>query len=269
MSGANTVRTLFIVILSLFVSATMACADDLDAVRADLVPTGKLRAAINYGNPVLAQRDPVTSVPHGISIDLAVELAHRLNVPVEFVIYNEAGDVTKEAEHHVWDIAFLAIDPKRAATIAYTSPYVVIEGAYLVKAESTFATNDEVDRPGTIIGVAEGSAYDLYLSRALHDAKLLREKNTTASIASLRAGRIQVVGGVKIPLDDFARTNTDTRVIPGRFMVIEQAMAMPRGHEAARNYLTAFIEDMKASGFVLDALKRSGQTAAMVAPPAH
>ncbi len=245
-----------------------ALADDLAPVRADLVPTGTLRVAINFGNPVLAQRDPATSAPRGISADLSAELSHRLGVPLEFVIYNEAGDVTKAAEYKVWDIGFLAIDPKRAATITFTPPYVVIEGAYLVPAASTLASNDEVDRPGVTVGVAEGSAYDLYLSRSLHAARLLRQKNATESIAVLRAGGVEVVGGVQIPLDDFARTNRDVRVLPGHFMLIEQAMALPQGHEAGTKYLKSFIEDMKASGFVADALKRSGQSAASVAPPA-
>jgi polar amino acid transport system substrate-binding protein len=260
------VKYLFATLLCLVSYA--AFADDLAAVRTDLAPTGKLRAAINFGNSVLAQRDPATSAPRGISADLSAELSRRLGVPLEFVIYSEAGDVAKDAEHKVWDVGFLAIDPKRAATITFTPPYVLIEGAYLVSAGSKLATNDDIDRPGIIVGVAEGSAYDLYLSRTLHEAALLRERNAAESIASLRAGRVQVVGGVKIPLDDFARTNPDVRVIPGHFMLIEQAMITPQGHDAGAQYLTSFIEEMKASGFVADALKRSGQTAASVAPPA-
>jgi len=256
-------------VLGLAVGSSVARADDLAAARADLAPGGRLRAAINLGNPVLAQRADEHAAPTGVSVDLALALGRQLGVPVELVVFHEAGEVSAAAAQNVWDVGFLAIDPKRAQSISFSPAYVVIEGAYLVGAASTLADNAEVDRAGVRVGVAEGSAYDLFLTRALHQASLVREKTVMVNIASLRAGAVDVVGGVKIPLEAFARGNGDVRVLPGRFMVIEQAMATPQGHPAGAAYVAAFIEAMKASGFVADGLKRSGQTAAGVAPAAR
>lgn len=247
----------------------VARADDLSVAREQLAPTGRLRAAINFGNPVLAQRDADPHGARGVSAELAAELAKRLAVPLDYVLFTEAGDVFAALPKQTWDIAFLAIDPKRAAGIGFTAPYVVIEGSYLVPTGASLAGNDEVDRDGVLIGVAEGSAYDLYLSRTLQRAHLLRERNVDFSIDSLRAGRVQVVAGVKGPLEKVAADHADVRLLPGHFMVIEQAIGTPLGRPAGLAYLNGFVEEMKASGFVADALRRSGQTSAAVAGPSR
>ncbi len=252
--------------LGLAGGSSVARADDLAAARADLAPGGRLRAALNLGNPVLAQRTDEHAAPTGVSVELAAALGQRLGVPVDLVVFREAGEVTDAAERNVWDVGFLAIDPKRATTITFSPPYVVIEGSYLVPSASAYTASDQVDRPGVRVGVAVGSGYDLYLTRALHAASLVRERNVAVNIASLRAGTVDVVGGLRSPLDAVARDSADVRVLPGRFMVVEQAMATPRGHAAGAAYVAAFIEAMKASGFVADALRRTGQSAAAVVP---
>jgi polar amino acid transport system substrate-binding protein len=166
-----------------------------------------------------------------------------------------------------WDVAFMAIDPVRSAGIEFTGPYVVIEGAYLVPASSSLRTVEDVDRDGVRVAVARGSAYDLYLTRTLKHAKLNREPSGPQALALFRNERLEVAAGVKQPIVAFAKEHPDTRVIPGRFMVIEQAMGTPKGREAGARYLRRFVEEMKASGFVADALKNSGQADAAVAPP--
>src|SRR5438477_9713862 len=132
------------------------------AVVSELAPTGRLRAAINFGNPVLATKDAATGEPRGVSVDLSRELAKRLGVPLEIVRYTAAGQVVESLKAGAWDVAYLAIDPARAVDIGYTAPYVVIEGAYLVRQDSPIRENADVDRDGIRVSVAKGSAYDLF-----------------------------------------------------------------------------------------------------------
>jgi polar amino acid transport system substrate-binding protein len=232
----------------------------------ELAPSGKLRAAINFGNIVLAQKDPAGGEPRGVSAELARELAKRLGVPIEYVTFDAAGKVFDALKAGAWDVAFLAIDPDRSG-IEFTGPYVVIEGAYLVPANSPLQTNEDVDRDGVRVAVARGSAYDLYLTRALKRAQLVRESSGPQALDMFRKDRLEAAAGVKQPIVLFAKDHPDTRVIPGRFMVIEQAMGTPKGRDASVRYLREFIEEMKASGFVAKALKASDQPDAAVAPP--
>ncbi len=238
-----------------------------DAIR-ELAPTGKLRAAINFGNPVLAQRDPATGEPRGVTAALARELARRLGVPIEFVPYDAAGQVSAAARSGVWDIAFLAIDPARAVDIAFTPPYVLIEGTYLVRDDSPLRAIDEFDREGVRIAVGDGSAYHLYLKRTLKKATLVAVRTSSDNVNYFLAERLEAAG-VKQPLVRFAAENPGVRVIEGRFMVIEQAMGTPQGRPEGARYLREYIEEMKASGFVARELERSGQTDAAVAPAAR
>lgn len=234
----------------------------------DLAPTGKLRVAINFGNSVLAQKDPASGEPRGVSVDLARELGRRLAVPVELIGYDAAGKVFDALKTGAWDIAFLAIDPARATEIAFTAPYVVIEGTYVVPADSPLRSIGDVDREGVRVAVGNKSAYDLYLTRTLKRAQLIRVPTSPAAIDLFMKDRLEVVAGVKQPLVEFAKGNPALRVMDGRFMAIEQAMGTPRGRETGARYLREFIEEMKASGFVAAGLRRSGQPDATVAPPA-
>ena len=237
-------------------------------IRSELAPTGTLRAAINLGNPVLAQKDPVTGEPRGVSVDLARELGRRLNVPVELVTYDAAGKVFDALKSGVWDIAFLAIDPARASEISFTAPYVIIEGTYMVPADSPLRTIGDVDRDGVRVAVGNKSAYDLYLTRTLKRAQIVRVPTSPAAIEIFLTDKLEAAAGVKQPLLQFAKTNPKVRVMDGRFMAIEQAMGAPKGREAGARYLGEFVEEMKASGFVARGLERSGQADATVAPNA-
>jgi polar amino acid transport system substrate-binding protein len=228
----------------------------------DIAPTGTLRAAINYGNTVLAQREP----QGGVSIDLARELARRLGVPLEMVPYDAAGRVTDDARSGKWDIAFVARDPARAKDIEFSAPYVIIEGGYMVPAGSPLQSVDEVDRDATRVAVGRGSAYDLYLSRTIKRATLIRAPTSPAAMDLLGSDRLEATAGVKAALLDYAKTHPEVRVLPGRFMVIEQAMAVPRGRPLAASYVREFVDEMKASGFVQAGLQKSGQREAIVAP---
>ena len=230
-------------------------------------PTSRLRAAINYGNPVLAQRG-LSGEPGGVSVALAKELARRLAVPLDIVPFDAAGKVVDALVGDVWDIAFLAIDPLRAEQIAYTAPYVVIEGTYLVKSDSVLHRIDDFDRAGVRIAVGLGAAYDLYLSRTLKSATLVRTATSESAVEDFLRDRLEAVAGVRQPLEQVAASDVSLRVIPGFFTKIQQAMGMPRHRSAGAAALHAFVEEMKASGFVADALRASGQGNAQVAPPA-
>jgi polar amino acid transport system substrate-binding protein len=237
-------------------------------VVSSLAPTGKLRAAINFGNGVLAQKDPATGEPRGVSADLSKELAKRLAVPVEFVTFEAAGKVFEALKAGAWDIAFLAIEPVRAADIDFSPPYVLIEGTYMVPKDSPLKAVEDVDRAGVRIAVGRASAYDLYLTRTIKNATLVRAATGggKAMIDLFNADKLEAVAGVKQPLVEYAKADPNVRVMDGRFMVIQQAMGTPKGRDAGARYLRMFIEEMKASGFVGDALKRSNQPDAVVAP---
>jgi polar amino acid transport system substrate-binding protein len=234
----------------------------------ELAPAGRLRAAINFGNTVLAQKDPVSGEPRGVSAALARELGRRLGVPVDFVLYDAAGKVTAAARSGAWDVAFLAIDPARAADISFTPAYVLIEGGYVVRKDSPLRAIGEFDREGVRIAVGEGSAYHLYLKRSLKKATLVAVSTSGDCVQYFLGANLEAAAGVKQSLVRIATDHPELRLIEGRFMVIEQAMGTPQGRPAGASYLRGFIEEMKASGFVARELQRSGQTDAAVAPPA-
>jgi polar amino acid transport system substrate-binding protein len=266
MVGAGLAAVLLLVVALLPSCATVPTVPP--GARSDLAPTGILRAAINFGNPVLAQKDPGTGEARGVSVDLARELGRRLGVPVVLVTFDAAGKVFDALKTGAWDVAFLAIDPARATEIAFTAPYVVIEGTYLVPADSPLRTIADVDRDGVRIAVGNKSAYDLYLTRTLKRAQLVRVPTSPGAIDIFLKDRLEAAAGVKQPLLQFAKTHPDVRVMEGRFMAIEQAVGTPKGREAGVRYLRQFMEEMKASGFVAQRLEKSGQGDATVAPKA-
>lgn len=244
-----------------------ACASQPPAPAAELAPSGKLRAAINFGNPILAVKDAASGEPRGVSVDLSRELGRRLGRPVELVTFESAGKVVEAVKAAKVDIAFVAIDPVRGADMLQTPPYVIIEGAYLVRNDSQIKSNAEVDRGGNRIAVGRGSAYDLFLSRELKAATLVRAPTSPAVTDLFLAQGLEVAAGVKQQLQADARRVPGLRLLEGRFMVINQAMGIPKGREAGIRYLRDFVEEMKASGFVAEALARHGIEGAAVAAP--
>lgn len=230
---------------------------------ADLAPAGVLRASLNLGNPVLVQGTP--TAPTGVTVDIAHEVAGRLGVPVEFRCFGAARESFDAAVAGQADICFLAVEPARAAKIAFTAPYVLIEGVYAVPRESPLTTVAQVDSAGIRIGVKQGSAYDLFLTRTLKHATVVRGSEGTEAFT---AGNLEVAAGVREPMTEFVAARSSCRLIEGRFMVIPQAVGTAKGkRQETVQFLHDLVEDLKASGFVAEALRRSGQTAP-VAPPA-
>lgn len=230
-------------------------------------PGGTLRASINLGNPILAHRDAASGEPAGVSVDLAGEFGRRLGVPVELVAFERAALSVDAVRAERADIGFFAVDPARGEGLRFTAPYVLIEGSYLVPEPSPVSENAQVDREGTRISVGAGSAYDLFLTREIHRAEVVRLEGAPRALAALRAGEVEVAAGIRQLLEAEAARAGGVRVLPGRFMVIRQAMGVPDGRgKAAQELLASFVEEMKAGAFVTDALKRHGVEGAIVAP---
>jgi polar amino acid transport system substrate-binding protein len=238
------------------------------ALRSDLAPTGKIRVGINYGNPVLATKDSVSGELRGVAVDLAREIGKRLDLPVELVGYDAAGKMVDALKAGAWDIAFLAIDPGREGEISFTAPYIEIEGTYLVPAGSPLHAVADVDRDGVRIALAAGAAYELFLSRNLKRAQLVRVPDPKAAFELLVGGKVEALAGVKQTLVTNAGKLLGSRVLDGRFLAIGQAVGIVKGRDAGAKYLREFIEEAKASGLVAQAIEKAGVRGVAIAPPA-
>jgi len=231
-----------------------------------LAPSGTLRASINLGNPILAHKN-TSGQPDGVSVDLATELAKRLGLPLELVVFDSAGKSVEALSQDKADIGFFAVDPVRGKDIAFTAPYVLIEGSYLVRQDSALTRNEDVDRAGTRIAVGKGSAYDLFLTRDIKSAEIMRAPTSPTTVDFFLNQNLNVAAGVKQQLEMDAKRLPNLRLLPGRFMVIEQAMGLPKTRSPeARIYLQRFVEEMKSSGFVANALKKHQIEGAVLAP---
>lgn len=237
------------------------------AVVSAFTPNGALRASINLGNPILANRDADTGEPVGVSIDLAREFARRLGVAIELVVFEKAAASVDAVRNEQADIGFFAIDPLRSEGMQFTAPYVLIEGSYLVPAGSPIQRNEDVDSDGRRIAVGAGSAYDLFLTREIKKAQIVRVQGAKGVMENLDAGQVEVAAGIRQVLEAEAERVQGLRLLPGRFMVIQQAMGTPSSRGAGTGAaLAAFVEEMKASGFVADSLARHRIQGASVAP---
>jgi len=238
------------------------------AIRAAFAPTGVLRAAINLGNPILANTGG-DGAPGGVSVDLARALAQLLELPLELVVFDAAGKSVAAVAGGQADVGFFAIDPVRGADIAFTAPYVLIEGYYLVRDDSPITGNAQVDDAAHRVVVGKGSAYDLYLTRELRQAAIVRAPTSPAVVEVFLEQGAEVAAGVRQQLEADAARLGGMRLLDTRFMVIEQAMGVPKARgAAAAQVLRQFVEANKASGFVDAALGRHGVKGASVAPPA-
>ena len=233
--------------------------------RSELAPTGKVRAAINYGNPALARRDPVSAQMEGVTVELSRELGRRLHVPVELVGYDTVAKLLAGLKSGEWDVGFLAIDPARAGDVAFTAPYMEVEVTYLVPAQSDLRKVADVDRAGVRISVQERNAADLFLSRELKRATLVRTPNLSAAFAALKSGNAEAFATNRQEISTLMASNPGYRAVEGRFSTIPHAAAVPLARRAAADYLGTFIEDAKSSGQVQRAIDSSGVQGVVVA----
>jgi polar amino acid transport system substrate-binding protein len=230
-----------------------------------LTSTGKLRASINVGNPILARLNDAGEAV-GVSVDLANALADELSLPLELCVFKSAGESVAAVSEGRADFGFFAIDPLRAEQLAFTKPYVLIEGSYLVRVDSPLREIDEVDREGVQVVVGKGSAYDLHLSRELKAAHIFRSATSPTVVDTFLAEKADVAAGVRQQLESDIKRFAGLRLLPGRFMVIRQAIGIPHHYgEEAAECLREFVERAKASGLVAKALERHGIEGAAVA----
>jgi polar amino acid transport system substrate-binding protein len=245
-----------------------AQAQDTVAIGRFLAPEGALRAVINVGNPILANRAPGNPEPFGVSVDLARELARRLALSVELIIVPSAGRAVESIRAEGADIGFFTLDPTRGQGIDFTAPFVEIEGTYLVRADSPITEIDQVDARGIRIAVGFNSAYDLFLRREIRAATLVRIGSSPRVVDEFIRQNLDVAAGVRQQLEADAARLGGLRMLPGRFMVIEQALGVAAGRDpSVLAYLHGFIEEMKSSGFITAALARHHIQGASVAGP--
>jgi polar amino acid transport system substrate-binding protein len=244
-------------------------SDLTPAVRADLAPTGSLRAAINYGNFILATKDTATGESRGAAIDLAQDVARRLGVPLHIVAYDSVAVMGDAAPTGVWDIAFLGSDPKREALMSFTAAYLEIEATYLVPGASPLRTAAEVDREGVRVSAPARANYELFLSRNLEHARLVSTESNQLAFDMLESGQVEAMAGLTQALHDRLPQLPGARVLEGRFMGVQQSIAVPKGRDAGLAYLRRVVEEAKASGLVARAIERTGARGVSVAPPAR
>ena len=241
-------------------------SDITPAVRADLAPTGKLRAAINYGNFILAQKDRATGESRGVAVDLANEVSRRLGVPLEIIAYDSVAVMGDAAPSGVWDIAFLGSDPAREALMGFTAAYLEIEATYLVPASSTLRSAAEVDREGLKVAAPARANYELYLKRNLKRAELVSVQGGDAAFELLATGKVDALAGLVQALSGLAPKLPGSRLVEGRFMGVQQSIAVPKGKDAGLAYLRRVVEEAKTSGLVARAIERTGAKGVSVAP---
>jgi polar amino acid transport system substrate-binding protein len=235
------------------------------AAKSELTPSGKLRVGINYGNFLLVTKGQ-NGEYGGIAVDLGRELGKRLGVPVDLVPFATAGKLADAVKSGAWDVAFLGNEPQRAGDIAFSPAYLEIEAGYLVPAGSPIKTMADADRKGVRIAVAANSAYDLYLSRSLKNATLVRVQGIQASYDIFVKDKLEVLAGLKPRLVTDAETLPGSRILDGRFTVVQQSVGTPQGRPAAADYLSEFAKDIKTSGFVAEAIARHAVRGVSVAP---
>ena len=240
----------------------------MPAVRADLCPTGTLRAGINYGNVILATRDRATGESRGVAIDLARELAERLGVPLAIVAYDSVAVMGDAAPTGVWDIAFLGSDPLREALMSFTAAYLEIEATYLVPGASPLRAAAEVDRVGVRVAAPARANYELYLRRNLARAQLVSTPSGEAAFELLARGEVDALAGLTQGLLGLLDKLPGSRLLEGRFMGVQQSIAVPKGHDAGLAYARRLVEEAKASGLVARAIERTGARGVSVAPRA-
>ena len=248
-------------------TGSIATAPIPPAAKAELTPTGKLRAGINFQNVLLTTQGP-NGEQGGVAVEFARELARRLAVPLEIIPYKSAGSLADSVSTGAWDISVLGDEPARAKVIDFATPLTEIEATYVVPAGSSIRAIAEVDRPGVRIVSPAKSAYDLYLSRTIKNAQLVQIAGSKAAEDHFVGEKLEALAGLKPVLLDFAPTLPGSRILDGHFTVVRHTVGTPKGRDAAAAYLRDLVEDVKASGLVAEWIEKSGVKGLSVAPPA-
>lgn len=233
-------------------------------VARNLAPAGILRVALNFGNSGLVHDDAETGGPAGMSVDLALGLARELELDVEFVRFESAHWVMSVVDEDLWDVAFLAVTPKRLECLQFTRPYLMAPATCLVHGDSPLHHCRQVDRAGFRIAVGEGSVCDHHLSRHLAHASLVRAPTSPGAVDLFISQGLDAVAGIQPCLAARLDADAGYRLLDGRFTMIEHAIATPRRRTLGWTYLASYIERMKACRFIAQSLARKPQSGALI-----
>ncbi|MFL5277199.1 MAG: transporter substrate-binding domain-containing protein [Myxococcales bacterium] len=225
---------------------------------AEVAPGGTLRVGLNYQNFLLVSGDGADGEPCGVAPDVARELARRLGLSIEWLRFDTAGKLFDAVKAADCDVGFLGSEPQRASEVAFTGAYLEIPVTFLVPAGSTIGAIAEVDRKGVRVAVSERSAYDLYLSRNLKQAEIVRAPGIAASFDWFVERKLEALAGLKPKLVEENARIPGSRILDGQITSVQQAIAAPRGREVTARYLRDFVEDVKRSGFVALAIANNG-----------
>jgi len=223
-----------------------------------LAPTGKLRVALYTGAPASIVRGATPDDSKGVGFDLGKELARRIGVPFEPVVYPSPGAIMDGLKAVEWDVTFFGPTPARASVLDFTAPFLVIEHGYLVPSGSPISTIDDVDRPGNRVGAPQGGSVNAFLARALKNATVVASPSVPAGEELLKSGKVNAFAANKANLFELSDKLPGSRVLDGRIGVDEVAIALPKGREAGMAYLHQYVEQAKSQGLVKAAVQRSG-----------
>jgi polar amino acid transport system substrate-binding protein len=240
----------------------------LQQVKAELAPGGVLRAGLNLSNFLLVSGKTEAGGPAGVAPDMAAEIARRLGVPVQYVTYKTPGELADAAETGAWDIGLIGAEPQRAEKIAFTPAYVEIEATYLAPAGSPIQSLADVDKPGVRIAVTGRSAYGLWLDRNIKQATLVKTDTLDASFERFVSDKLEALAGLRPRLLSDVEKLPGARILDGKFTAVQQAVGTGCKNTAAAEFLRAFVEEVKASGFVQGLIDRHKVRGLSVAPPA-
>jgi len=237
-------------------------------VKAQLAPTGTLRAGINMGNFLLVTGKTASGDPQGVAPDMAAAIAERLGVPLKLIPFKTPGELADQAGNGVWDIGLIGAEPQRAEKIAFTNAYVEIEATYLVPAGSPLKTIADVDKKGVRIAVTARAAYDLWLERNIKNATLVRSSSLDAALKQFAEEKLEALAGLRPRLISDVATMPGARILEGQFTAVQQAVGTGRANTAAAAFLGQFVEEAKRSGFVAGLIAKHKVVGLSVAPPA-
>lgn len=239
-----------------------------DIAKAELAPRGKIRIGLNYQNFLLVLGDGADGSPTGIAPDMGRALGKASGLQIEFVRFDSAGGLADAVKDDVWDVAFLGSEPSRAQQIAFSAAYLEIPVTFLVRGDSPIKAIGDVDKEGNRVAVAEKSAYDLYLTRTLKHAKLMRVKGIAASFDLFQRDRLEVLSGLKPQLVADHERLPGSRILEGQVTAVQQSAGVPRAREHAARWVREFIEESKRSGHVGRTIEKHRVRGVTVAPPA-
>jgi polar amino acid transport system substrate-binding protein len=233
---------------------------------AELARTGVLRAGINLSNGLLVTGMSQSGNPQGVAPDMAAEIARRLAVPVAYVKFDRPSKLADAAGTDAWDIGLIGAEPARAGKIAFTPAYCEIEATYLVRESSPLRSVADVDRPGSRIAVRAGSAYDLWLTRNLKHATLVRSDSADGPFNQFVAEDLDALAGLRPQLMSEVGKLRGAKILPGNFTAVQQAIGTLKSNIAAAAFLREFVEEAKRSGFVAGLIERHKVVGLSVAP---